>query len=44
MRALEILDSSFRETGAFREAEPYRLVLDPRPYDVAKLALVVPPS
>jgi hypothetical protein len=44
LRAIELLDSSFREAGAFREAEPYRLVLDPRPYDGSKLALVAPPG
>jgi hypothetical protein len=29
--ALGLLDASDREMGAFREAEPYRLVLDPIP-------------
>jgi hypothetical protein len=43
-RAIDLLDASFRETGAFREAEPYRLVLDPRPYDAPKLVLRAPGS
>ena len=29
--AVSLLDASDREMGAFREAEPYRLVLDPIP-------------
>jgi hypothetical protein len=42
-RAIELLDASYREAGAFGDSEPYRLVLDPRPQEAPKLALVPPP-
>ena len=35
-RALELLDASDREFGAFHDAEPYRVVLDPLPQEAAK--------
>jgi hypothetical protein len=42
-RAIELLDASYREAGAFGDSEPYRLVLDPRPQEAPKLVLVQPP-
>jgi hypothetical protein len=42
-RAIELLDASYREAGTFGDAEPYRLVLDPRPQEAPKLVLVQPP-
>ena len=35
--ALALLDGSDRETGAFKDAEPFRLVLDPAPLLPPKL-------
>ncbi len=38
--ALDLLDGSQREVGAFHDAEPFRLVLDPLPYAPPKVALL----
>ena len=37
--AVELLDASDREIGAFHDAEPYRLVLDPLPHEAPTLVL-----
>jgi hypothetical protein len=38
-RAVELLDASDREPGAFHDEEPYRLVLDPLPHEAPTLML-----
>jgi hypothetical protein len=42
-RAIELLDASYREAGAFGDSEPYRLVLDPQPQEAPNLVLVQRP-
>jgi hypothetical protein len=39
-RAVELLDASDREFGAFHDAEPYRVVLDPLPHEAPKPLLL----
>lgn len=39
-RAVELLDASDREPGAFHDAEPYRIVLDPLPQEAREPLLL----
>ena len=39
-RAVELLDASDRELGAFHDAEPFRIVLDPLPQAAPKPLLL----